>query len=514
MTARRHQCPKCGSKDNLIVWDDSHGKCFTPGCDYRIGAKSTSYIPQYKSLPLPTGIPPRGLSAETCSIYQVTYFMGLDGKPVVCYPYFDKRMNHVMTKFRTRGWTDNDGDRRVWTDVANVTHYFGSHVRSSKKTHFLCEGESDVMATAQALRYGYTVLGAPGANTLARCHNADPELLNDAGNIIVVKQSDAAGEYLLTEASNIVQPHRILSVKLDLKDAASYTQQKREQELLKALYAAERIAPDVLMDGEALVNEVSEYLGLTAGKGIGLTTGFIGLDLLISGWRPNSITLLAAQTKNGKSTLVTQLAYTFAAMHGNVLFLSLEMSVAETVLTFVQVHRDCRIMGEDIPYNLDSDRQFIQQLGQRVKILKHTGFLSPSELENIVRRGVEEFGCKLLVVDHLTIAATSIETGHDNKHIDALCMKLKSLVNQYNLACIAAVQVNEVRNEWVTEHDVKGSATQKQMASSVIAIKRYHQTRQSCIYSLVADRFSGRSGRVVLDFGNGRFTAQSSMEIH
>ena len=30
-------CPRCGSKDNLAVYDDGHAWCFTPECGYRRG---------------------------------------------------------------------------------------------------------------------------------------------------------------------------------------------------------------------------------------------------------------------------------------------------------------------------------------------------------------------------------------------------------------------------------------------------------------------------------------------
>ena len=28
-------CPRCGSADNLAIYDDGHGWCFSPGCGYR-----------------------------------------------------------------------------------------------------------------------------------------------------------------------------------------------------------------------------------------------------------------------------------------------------------------------------------------------------------------------------------------------------------------------------------------------------------------------------------------------
>ena len=66
---RHEPCEKCGSKDNLAIYDDGSSHCFTPGCGYRGGASTTSepetsnmslididYIPLKK----------RGIKIETC----------------------------------------------------------------------------------------------------------------------------------------------------------------------------------------------------------------------------------------------------------------------------------------------------------------------------------------------------------------------------------------------------------------------------------------------------------------
>ena len=44
-------CPRCKSVDNLAIYDDGHGWCFTPGCGYRQnGEQSKDQIFEEKNL--------------------------------------------------------------------------------------------------------------------------------------------------------------------------------------------------------------------------------------------------------------------------------------------------------------------------------------------------------------------------------------------------------------------------------------------------------------------------------
>ena len=495
----------------MHVWSDGHSFCFTPGCGHAVKAKgNTGYVfPVSQEL---MGIPQRGIGAIACKYYKVTcskrdlrygvepnfYYVP---SVVVHYPYFDREMNPLYTKYRANGWTKTDPERKIWTDAKGFKpSYFGTNFRPSEDTVILCEGESDSLFVAQTLNFKYTVLGVPGSDTLLECHKSNPGFLDRAKKIIIVLQADTTALRILADLQTIVPGHHIYKCQLT-KDACD------EPNLATMLYSAKPVEESPILTGDSLFKEVEQYMLLSGGSGAGLKIG-LGLDSLISGWHPNAITLLAAQTKSGKTTLACQLAYMFAREHGNVLFLSLEMSVAETALTFVQIVNDCRLLGVDRVIDVTAFKPTLVGLGERVKILRHAGFIKPIELENVVSEAVKAFNVKFLVIDHLTIAATDRALGHDNKTIDVLCMTLKGVVNKYNLPCLAVTQVNEVRSEWLSAHDIKGSSVQKQIASNVIALKRFDDSMRSVVYSLTPDRFSGKMGQVNLVFGQGRFYAE------
>ena len=77
-------CPRCGSADNLAIYDDGHGWCFTPGCGYRQHGDTKENIKQEEkySMDFIKGesepLKKRGLSKATASkwSYQVGEFKG------------------------------------------------------------------------------------------------------------------------------------------------------------------------------------------------------------------------------------------------------------------------------------------------------------------------------------------------------------------------------------------------------------------------------------------------------
>ena len=73
-------CPKCGSKDNLAIYEDGHAHCFSIGCNYHTST-DPSFQPSMtttttKEIETIVGeyvdIPSRGLKAAVCQ--KATYF--------------------------------------------------------------------------------------------------------------------------------------------------------------------------------------------------------------------------------------------------------------------------------------------------------------------------------------------------------------------------------------------------------------------------------------------------------
>ncbi|MER6434172.1 DnaB-like helicase C-terminal domain-containing protein [Streptomyces sp900105245] len=74
---------------------------------------------------------------------------------------------------------------------------------------------------------------------------------------------------------------------------------------------------------------VDDTEAIQDGRRLGLTYGFADLDALTSGMQPGSVTVVAAQSGVGKSTLALNATVAAAKTGAKVMFSSLEMSSTE-----------------------------------------------------------------------------------------------------------------------------------------------------------------------------------------
>ncbi|MFD2284364.1 DnaB-like helicase C-terminal domain-containing protein [Streptomyces lusitanus] len=81
--------------------------------------------------------------------------------------------------------------------------------------------------------------------------------------------------------------------------------------------------------GDIYLDFVAETEDIQNGQRVGLTYGFADLDALTSGMQPGNVTVVAAQSGVGKSTLALNMAVAAAKTGATVLFSSLEMSSTE-----------------------------------------------------------------------------------------------------------------------------------------------------------------------------------------
>ena len=83
----RLNCPRCGSRDNVALYDDGGQHCFTPGCSYHVSPNSFSMSnlvsndsPNREIEPILgsyQAIPNRCIPEEVCKLFG--YFKGRYG---------------------------------------------------------------------------------------------------------------------------------------------------------------------------------------------------------------------------------------------------------------------------------------------------------------------------------------------------------------------------------------------------------------------------------------------------
>ncbi|MFD5066137.1 DnaB-like helicase C-terminal domain-containing protein, partial [Streptomyces sp. NPDC058394] len=78
--------------------------------------------------------------------------------------------------------------------------------------------------------------------------------------------------------------------------------------------------------GDLYLDFVAELEEIQDGRQLGLTYGLADVDTITSGMRPGNVTVIAAQSGVGKSTLALNAAVAAAKTGAKVMFSSLEMS--------------------------------------------------------------------------------------------------------------------------------------------------------------------------------------------
>ena len=180
----------------------------------------------------------------------------------------------------------------------------------------------------------------------------------------------------------------------------------------------------------------------------GLTTGFVELDKITSGWQKSDLIILAARPAMGKTAFVLSMARNMAVDNNiSVGIFSLEMSNIQLVnRLLVNV---CEIPGEKIKNGQLSKEEW-QQLDQELKRLydapiyiDDTPSLSIFEFSTKARRLVKEHGVQIIMIDYLQLMnASGSKFGNREQEVSMVSRALKALAKELNIPIIALSQVN------------------------------------------------------------------------
>ncbi|MGH2416090.1 MAG: toprim domain-containing protein, partial [Microcystaceae cyanobacterium] len=203
---RHEPCPRCGSQDNVAVYQNGHKHCHTPGCGYHVTAQGH----ETEILRLPATrfykATQRGLLPSTCEKYGVFggkspvdnqlyyYFPANEGKT---HSYKIRRAKEKHFRFLTPGMKPL---------------LFGSHVKWGRKPeHYdgviITEGEFDAMAAYEMFGTNYVCVslfgGASGAaKELQRQSNW--LWLNQFKTIVLCFDNDEHGRRAIDDCVKVV----------------------------------------------------------------------------------------------------------------------------------------------------------------------------------------------------------------------------------------------------------------------------------------------------------------------
>ena len=249
--------------------------------------------------------------------------------------------------------------------------------------------------------------------------------LEKAGGIAYVAQiANSLGSAAnITHYANIVKEKAVLRDLISIASNISNRSYDDTEETEKILDDAERMVLEIsqkrarsgLVPISEVIDDTLSQLEILSQKkeGLtGLTSGFIDLDRMTSGWQKSDFIILAARPAMGKTAFALNMAQNAAmATHQPVAIFSLEMSKEQLVNRMVssmaeidqQTLRNGRIYGDDWVQLVNA----IAPLAEAPVYIDDTPAISVREVRAKARRLKTEKGLSLVIIDYLQLMGST-----------------------------------------------------------------------------------------------------------
>jgi len=493
-------CPRCESVDNLAIYDDGHGWCFTPGCGYRQnGEQSTDQIFEEKNLMefIKGEIEPlkkRGINKNTVDKWN--YEIGeFKGKKVQIANYKkDGRVIAQKLRFPNKDF--------LFIGDTKEAGLYGKHLWEKGKMITICEGELDALSVSQALGNKWPVVSVPtGAAGAKKAIQNDLEYLENFESVILMFDNDEAGQKAVDDCVQLFSPGKVKIANLPLKDPNEMIQAGRGAEIINQIWNAKSYRPDGIIDGADTWELVS-----TTQKSESMPYPFNGLNNMTQGIRKGEIVTITAGSGVGKSQVCREIAYSLMLQDQKVGYLALEENTKRTALGFIGLYLNKPIHLQSVDYTPEELKEgFDNVLGTgNLFLYDHWGSMEISNLFSKIRYLVKGVGCTHIVLDHITIILSGLEGGDERRLLDFVMTKLRSLVEEVQCSLILVSHLRRPQGDKgheegvrTTLNQLRGSHGIAQLSDIVIGCERNQQDEENpdlTTVRVLKNRWTGETG--------------------
>ena len=333
----------------------------------------------------------------------------------------------------------------------------------------------DLITMDAELDHRGTLAGIGGAEYLIELVNFVPTVVNVKDYIRIVSEKSTLRR--LIQASGEISQ-------------ASYAQ---DQELGRILAMAEKKIFDIVMRREgsedlqhirdvlARTYEQMEELARLKGGVSGVSTGFTGLDSLLTGLHGGELVLVGARPSMGKTSFAINIASSAVRKGKKVAIFSLEMPREQIAM---------RILCGDARVNMQLVRKGLLRDDDWVKLAKclaplanselyidDTSGLTPGQLRSRCRRMMMDHGLDLIVVDYLQLMGSDSRSESRQLEVAEISRGLKAVAQELKvplLACAQLSRANEKRGGGARPvlSDLRDSGSIEQDADVVMFLHR------------------------------------------
>jgi twinkle protein len=482
----REPCPKCGSRNNLVRYDNGSAHCYGAECDYRERATEGWQVVEETTeaadwTPIrgqALALTKRGIKEEICKLYR--YEVGeFNGQPVQIANFYDENRVLVRQKLRTQ-------DKKfISRGDAKAGLFFGQGLWQGGKYLTITEGEIDCLSVSQAFDGKYAVVSLPdGCDSAKRMVEKNYEWLDRFENIVLMFDMDKPGRAAAEQMAQMLPAGKALVASLPEKDANETLLKLGTAPIVKAFWNAAPWRPDGIVSGDEFALE-----DILADGQAGIDLPYPILNEKMLGLRKGELTLVTAGSGIGKSTLVRELAYMLRVKYGmKIGNVFLEEGNRKTAQAYVAIHNNVPLGKLRHNKALLTTEQWEAGLDTAVRgggmwFYNHFGSLESKQLLSKLRYLATVCAVDFIVLDHISIATSGLESSSEGerKDIDILMTRLRSLVEETGVGIIAIVHLKRVNGKSFNEGaevaltDLRGSASLEQLSDNVIALERNQQ---------------------------------------
>lgn len=530
----REQCPKCAeegrdnSGDNLARYSDGHGYCFA--CNYHEKGDGVTNVVKTKIADEDNWKPFKGffddlherrIDAKTCRFYGYKR-AEMGDKSFQFYNSFNEQGELVAQKLR-----NEQAKEFKWTGNSRNPQLFGQHLfKKGGRRLVITEGEIDAMSISKLMENKWPVCSLPnGAASAVRDVKNNLDFVASYEEVVLAFDNDDAGRDAAKAVADILPPGKCKIARLMLKDANEHLLANEGKSLLNCLWEAQVYSPDeILHVSNIMADNSHEDQEVWAFPWPELT------DYLI-GQRSGEITLWTSGTGSGKSTIVRELMYHHLQEGRSVGAIMLEETPMETIDDLISLHiskpvRAIRAQGmmNDLRLKMGQDPMSLTEVGEiheseyesAKKWLGDTGFYvynheGHNAMANLLARMefmATTLGVKVIVLDHITAAATAMMADEDANNerilIDGLMKSIRSLCVRTGVHVDVISQLRKSDKAYeegsrITLQDLRGSGSLSSVPNTVIGLERDRQNANdkeanTTIVRVLKNRLTGRAG--------------------
>lgn len=197
---------------------------------------------------------------------------------------------------------------------------------------------------------------------------------------------------------------------------------------------------------DAVWRAIEQRHRLAPGAITGISTGVRKLDLLIDGLRPETLTIIGARPKQGKTALLLSIIRNLARQGIACALFSLEMPAPQIIgrLIAMEAEVDFSAMMRGL-YNEDEELRISAaafEVDRWPIFIDEASGLKPSELAARAQRAVGEDGCRAVFVDYLQRLRPERNGGSRYEDVTSVSMALADLRKPLKAPIVAAAQLN------------------------------------------------------------------------